>query len=95
MVKTGEVSATLATKVVREEGGAAATETLSAAVKTAKENGKTKATEKHTAPKKPAVSWNVVGPKLHSILEAMRDAKTTEEFQAAFKEAGVILDAMK
>lgn len=47
MVKSGEVSASLAAQVIREEGDKAGLETLKTAVKTAKANGKAKATAKH------------------------------------------------
>jgi len=50
MVIEGEVSATLAAKVHRERGSEAAS-ILKEAVKTAKENGHSRATEKHVAPK--------------------------------------------
>lgn len=54
MIASGEVASHTALKVVRKEGGEAATEILTKAVKTAKTSGKKKATGKHIAPKKPA-----------------------------------------
>lgn len=53
LVSEGKVSATLAAKVTREEGGAKGVETLKAAVKRAEGEGKTKATPRHVEPRQP------------------------------------------
>ena len=50
MVKTGQVSATLAAATIRKEGAEKGTAKLKAAVETAKATGKAKATLKHVEP---------------------------------------------
>jgi ParB-like chromosome segregation protein Spo0J len=49
-VRAGDISATLAAQVVREEGNAAAPEIVREAVKAAKASGKKKATARHVKP---------------------------------------------
>jgi ParB-like chromosome segregation protein Spo0J len=50
MVKSGEVSTTMASAVIRKEGATKGAATLKEAVRTAKFEGKAKATAKHVAP---------------------------------------------
>lgn len=82
MITAGEVSASTATEVIRKEGEEKGTETLKAAVQTAKEAGKTRATPKDI-PKaeKPAeaVDWHTWGPRMEKLLKYIRDdAKVTD-----------------
>jgi ParB/RepB/Spo0J family partition protein len=65
MVKSGEVSATLATQTIKENGSKAV-DVLEKAVGTAKKEGKKKATRQHVTK---AVNWKVLGPQLLSALE--------------------------
>ena len=51
VVRSGEMSATLAAQTVRERGPEEGTRVIKEAVKTAKSNGKKKATAKHLPPK--------------------------------------------
>ena len=55
-VSAGEISATLATQIVREEGPVKGTETIKRAVSTAKASGKKKATARHVERSRPARS---------------------------------------
>jgi len=81
MVSQGDVSATLAAKVVKEAGAAAAPGILQTASDLAKADGKTKAKPRHVqealearnepAPPEPRarVNWSKVGPKLKTQIQ--------------------------
>jgi hypothetical protein len=72
MVNNGEVSATLATKIVKEKGAAEAVEVLKGAVETSKQAGKKKATQRDIANiKKKKVNWNVQGKKLYDHMKGI------------------------
>jgi hypothetical protein len=78
MVNNGEVSATLATKIVKEKGAAEAVEVLKGAVETSKKSGKKKATQKDIANvKKKKVNWNVFGPKLYLHMKGIYETPAT------------------
>ena len=58
IVSSGGASATLAIKLIHEEGADVAAEKLSSAVNSAKENGKKKATQKDVEKKPAKFDWN-------------------------------------
>ena len=72
MVKDGEVSATLATKIVKEKSPEEAEKILKSAVDTSKKAGKQKATESDlNRVREKKVQWNKVGPKLYQLLKSI------------------------
>jgi len=94
MVQDGEVSATLAQKIVREKGSAEAVEALKGAVETSKKAGKKKATEKDlNGVKEKKVNWKSEGPKLYTILKAIYETPATDRNKVFQKiaEAGELL----
>lgn len=74
-ISSGKVSATLAMKLIAENGEPEALKMLSSAVETAVKAGKKKATEKDTrktpGAEKKSINWKKWGPKLHHALEAI------------------------
>lgn len=79
MVRDGQVSARTAVDVMRKEKEQAP-EVLQTALKTAKSQGKDRATAKHL-PKAPGreTDWQKWGPKLKEAIEAIRDADSVDE----------------
>ena len=75
LVKEGKVSATLAAKTVREEGGAKGVEKLKAAVKTAEAAGKKKATAKHIEPREPKAPKATPQPARDNTMSAVSLAR--------------------
>jgi ParB family chromosome partitioning protein len=72
MVKSGQVSASLATKLVKEEGSEKAQEMLEGAIESAGKKGKGKATQGDLEKvKKASVPWGKFGPKLYKALSAI------------------------
>ena len=92
MVKSGRVSATLATNIVREKGEEAET-ILKNAVDSAEKIGKKKATHKDIEgareAKKAGVNWKKFGPKLYTICRGLYEVK--EGRQQRLAEIGEIL----
>lgn len=79
MVKAGDVSVTLAQKMVREKGTEGAVEALKSAVETSKKAGKRKATQRDIQNvKNKSVSWKKYGPKLFELLKAIYETPATE-----------------
>lgn len=79
LVKDGKVSATLATKMIRERGEAGAVKALKDAVKTSASAGKTKATEKDIDRiKTTSISWRGYGPKLFKLAKSICETPATE-----------------
>lgn len=82
LVKTGQVSATLATEMVKERGVDGAKEVLEGAVQTAKKAGKSKATKSDIqGAKKAAVLWKTVGPVLYKRLKDIYECPVTNKAQ--------------
>jgi ParB-like chromosome segregation protein Spo0J len=94
MVQDGEVSATLAQKIVREKGSAEAVEVLKSAVDTSKKAGKKKTTEKDlNSVKEKKVSWRYFGPLLYNLMKEIYDTPATDKNKVFQKiaEAGEVL----
>lgn len=94
MVKNGEVSAQTAVNVMRQEGDKAP-KVLKAAVATAREQGKTKATAKHIIPTQSKFDWKEWGPKLKCALESIRDADSHAERMACIEAGAKLLERIK
>jgi len=78
MVKNGDVSVTLAQKMVREKGPEGAAEALKSAIETSRQSGKRKATQKDVSNvNSAAVSWRKYGPKLFELLKAIYEVPAT------------------
>jgi len=80
MVNSGQVSATLATKLVKEKGCDGALDVLKDAVEVSKQAGKSKATAKdlsNIAAKK--VPWRKYGPLCYNILKAIYETPVTDK----------------
>lgn len=73
LVKAGKVSARVAGDVLRRDGERAPG-VLKAAVESAKEQGRSKATAKHVVKSGVVFDWKHWGPRLKGALEAVRDA---------------------
>jgi predicted transcriptional regulator len=72
MVNSGQVSATLATKLVKEKGADKAVAELESAIETSAKAGKKKATQGDLERvKTKAVKWAVEGPKCYKLLNAI------------------------
>ena len=95
MVKDGKVSATLATKLVKEKGAEEAQAMLEQAVDTSTKAGKKKATQgdlDRVASKK--VNWSVYGKKCYEILNAIYELPITRrknELDDLIASAGEVL----
>jgi ParB-like chromosome segregation protein Spo0J len=74
MIEEKKVSPSLVAKEVKAKGQEGARQSLTAAIKSAGEAGKPRATPKHLPRGPRAIDWNTWGPKL---LEALRDICTT------------------
>jgi len=83
MVRDGSVSATLATKLVKEKGAEAAEKELTDAVESSKATGKRKTTQKdidcHNRGKQKKVNWSFYGPKLLTLLKAIYECPITDK----------------
>lgn len=101
MVSDGSVSATLATRLVQDEGAEKAAEKLESAVKSAKESGKKKATQKdvdaHNAGKIQRINFKLYGPKLLAILKAIYECPINDKagFSVKIADAGDLLSEMQ
>jgi len=95
MVKDGKVSATLATKLVKEKGADAAQAELESAIETSTKAGKKKATQgdlQRVKDKK--VNWAVYGKKCYEILNAIYELpvnKRKDSLDELISSAGEIL----
>ena len=95
MVKKGEVAATLATQVMREDGNSA-TEKLQSAVKKAKGEGRSKATKKDVGTGK-QIKWAIEGPKLYAVLKALYDCPLNDKnrYSVCISDAGDLLSELQ
>jgi len=80
MVKSGQVSATLATKLVKEKGANAAQAELESAIDTSTKAGKKKATQADLGRvKEVSVSWKIQGPKCYALLKAIYETPAMQK----------------
>jgi len=80
MVDNGQVSATLATKLVKEKGSDGALDVLKGAVEVSKQAGKVRATAKdlsNIAAKK--IPWRKYGPLCYNILKTIYETPVTDK----------------
>ena len=97
MVKSGEVSASLAIETVRELGEEKATTLISDAVEKVKQKGKTRATRQDMMPKAKAAKseWDNWGQKMYDCLKMIIDAPIgSQKLREAIAEAGILIDEM-
>jgi len=94
MVACGEVSATLATEIVKSNTPDEAVKKLKSAVNTAEKSGKKKATKKDMKDDAEAkIPWKSYGPKLYLILNTIYECPVSDKgrLQDAIAQAGEIL----
>lgn len=85
MVANGEVSASMAVQTVKADGAVKATENLTAAVKEAKKDGKTRAMPKHTGERGPS-PMAVVKATIEKAFEDQRFDESEEMITITFPE---------
>lgn len=98
MVNSGQVSATLATELVKSKGAEEAEKMLKSATNTAEKAGKQKATKKdlqNVAEK--GVSWKKFGPKLYKSLNEIYECPVSDrgKLQNIIANAGTLLATME
>ena len=94
IVKDGQVSSTLAGKMVREKGTEEAVKVLKDAVETSKTAGKKKATAKDIEKiKSKKVPWNQFGPRLYKLMKEIYETPAPERQKVwqYIAEAGEVL----
>lgn len=89
-VASGEISKTLAASILREEGPAKGVETIRKAVRTAKSQGKAKATAKHLPKPEPAQALRFDPAKVKALIAMLVDAARAgnEPIRRILDEAG-------
>ena len=79
MVNSGQVSATLATKIVKEKGADEAVKELSSAIETSAKAEKKKATQKDMQNVAEAkINWKKVGPELYRLASAVYETPVND-----------------
>ena len=95
MVKSGQVSATLATKLVKEKGSDAAVKELESAIETSTKAGKKKATQGDLdRVKEIKVNWRKFGPLCYQLLNSIYELPVTRrktELDDLIASAGTVL----
>jgi len=95
MVKSGQVSATLATKLIKEKGADEAVKELEGAIESSAKAGKKKATQGDlNRVKTKSVNWRKHGPACHKLLNAIYELPVNRrkgELDALIASAGEIL----
>jgi hypothetical protein len=95
MVKSGEVSASLALSTVRELGEEKATTLISDAVEKVKQQGKSRATKRDMEPKTKSnkSEWDKWGQRMYDCLKMVIDAPVgSQKLREAIAEAGILVD---